>query len=202
VIASTANERGRNDQLKPLAGFLPAATASALTTMTPVSLSGLFSVFLKIGSVLFGSGYVLLAFLRADLVERLHWLTQAQLIDAIAVTATFIGYLLAGPKGAAVATLGIFLPAFVFVAMSGPLVPRLRASRVAGAFLDGVNVASLALMAVVTAQLGRAALIDWPTALLCLASGVLLIRFKINSTWLIAGGALTGWLVQLLSHGG
>jgi chromate transporter len=211
VFASIASSRSPNDHLKPLAGFLPVATASALTAMTPVSLSGLFGVFLKIGSVLFGSGYVLLAFLRADLVERLHWLTQAQLIDAIAVgqvtpgplftTATFIGYLLAGPEGAVVATLGIFLPAFVFVALSGPLVPRLRSSRFAGAFLDGVNVASLALMAVVTAQLGRAALIDGPTVLLCLASGVLLIRFKINSTWLIAGGALTGWLVRLVSNG-
>ena len=157
---------------------------------------------MKIGSVLFGSGYVLLAFLRADLVERLHWLTEAQLIDAIAVgqvtpgpvftTATFIGYILAGPSGALVATAGIFLPAFIFVAISGPLVPRLRASRNASAFLDGVNVASLALMAVVTLQLGRAALVDvWSVLLLALAA-LMLLRFRINSTWLVLGGALAG----------
>jgi chromate transporter len=165
-------------------------------------------VFLKIGSVLFGSGYVLLAFLRADLVRRLGWLTEAQLIDAVAVgqitpgpvftTATFIGWVLAGPGGALVATVGIFLPAFVFVALSGPLVPRLRGSPRAAAFLDGVNVASLALMAVVTVQLGRAALVDLPTVLLGLASAALLVRFKPNATWLVLGGAAVGWVVHAL----
>ncbi|HVL11327.1 MAG TPA: chromate efflux transporter, partial [Gemmata sp.] len=129
-------------------------------------LGPLFLFFLKVGSVLFGSGYVLLAFLRADLVERYGWLSERELLDAVAVgqvtpgpvftTATFIGYLLGGPAGAAVATVGIFLPAFVFVALSVPLVPRLRRSKVAGAFLDGVNAASLALMAVVTVQLADA----------------------------------------------
>jgi chromate transporter len=168
----------------------------------PLTLPSLFWVFAKIGSVLFGSGYVLLAFLRADLVERLGWLTEAQLIDSVAAgqitpgpvftTATFVGYVLAGPWGSLVATAGIFLPAFVFVALSGPLVPRLRASPTAGAFLDGVNVASLALMAVVTAELGRAALIDAPTVLLGLLGAALLIRFKVNSTWLILAGALSG----------
>src|SRR4030095_8877387 len=136
---------------------LPAATAHAAT---PFGLWPLFGFFLKVGAVLYGSGYVLLAFLRADLVERWGWLDEAQLLDAIAVgqitpgpvftTATFIGYLLGRTPGALVATLGIFLPAFFFVAISGPLIPRLRASPIAGAFLDGVNVASLALMAVVT----------------------------------------------------
>jgi chromate transporter len=173
-----------------------------------VTLPGLFWIFVKIGSVLFGSGYVLLAFLRADLVERLGWLTEAQLIDAIAVgqvtpgpvftTATFIGYLLAGASGALVATAGIFLPAFIFVALSGPLVPRLRASPLAGAFLDGVNVASVALMTVVTIQLGHAALIDIPTAVLAVVSAALLVRFKLNATWLIVGGAAAGWLVHML----
>jgi chromate transporter len=167
------------------------------------SFASVFWVFLKIGSVLFGSGYVLLAFLRADLVERLGWLTEGQLIDAIAVgqvtpgpvftTATFIGYVLGGPGGALVATAGIFLPAFVFVALSGPLVPKLRASRTAGAFLDGVNVASLALMAVVTVQLGRAALIDALTAVLAAISAGLLLRYKVNATWLVLGGAIAGW---------
>jgi len=177
----------------------PTATSVALGA---VSLSGLFGVFLKIGSVLFGSGYVLVAFLRADLVQRLHWLTEGQLIDAVAAgqvtpgpvftTATFIGYLLAGPRGALVATAGIFLPAFVFVAASGPLVPKLRASPVASAFLDGLNVASLALMAVVTAQLARTAIVDVPSAVLGVTGAVLLMRFKLNATWLMLGGAAIG----------
>jgi chromate transporter len=164
----------------------------------------LFLFFLKVGSVLFGSGYVLLAFLRGDLVERWHWLTNAQLLDAIAVgqvtpgpvftTANFIGYVLAGPKGAALATLGIFLPAFIFVALSGPLVPRLRRSPVAGAFLDGVNVGSLALMVVVTFELGRSALVDGPTIALALISTLLLIRYRVNSAWLVLGGAILGLL--------
>jgi chromate transporter len=171
----------------------------------PFGLWPLFLFFLKVGSVLFGSGYVLLAFLRGDLVERWHWLTNEQLLDAIAVgqvtpgpvftTATFIGYLLAGTKGAALATLGIFLPAFVFVAISGPLVPRIRRSAIAGAFLDGVNVASLALMAVVTFELGKSALIDWMTIALALLSALLLIRYRVNSAWLVLGGALVGFLV-------
>lgn len=171
-----------------------------------VTLSSLFWIFFKIGSVLFGSGYVLLAFLRADLVERLGWLTEAQLIDAIAIgqvtpgpvftTATFIGYLLAGPSGALVATAGIFFPAFIFVAVSGPLVPKLRASPIAGAFLDGVNVASLALMTVVTLQLGRAALIDVPTIVLAAVAAVLLVWFRLNATWLIVGGAAAGWAIH------
>ena len=187
----------------PLRLLLPVgAPAAGAAAVGAVSLSALFGVFLKIGSVLFGSGYVLVAFLRADSVQRLHWLTEAQLIDAVAAgqvtpgpvftTATFIGYLLAGPGGALVATAGIFLPAFVFVAASGPLVPKLRASPVAGAFLDGLNVASLALMAVVTVQLARAAVVDLPTALLALAAAIALLRFKLNATWLMLGGAALG----------
>jgi chromate transporter len=177
-------------------------TAGVAAGATPFGLWPLFWVFLKIGSVLFGSGYVLLAFLRADLVERHGWLTEQQLLDAVAVgqvtpgpvftTATFIGYLLGGPAGAAVATVGIFLPAFVFVALSVPLLPRLRRSKVAGAFLDGVNAASLALMAVVTVQLGRAALMDGLTVALAVASAVLLFRFRVNATWLMLGGAAVG----------
>jgi chromate transporter len=180
--------------------------AAPMIGAIPVTLSGLFWVFLKIGSVLFGSGYVLLAFLRADLVERLHWLTETQLVDAVAVgqvtpgpvftTATFVGYLLAGPKGALAATAGIFLPAFIFVGLSGPLVPKLRSSALTAAFLDGVNVGSLALMAVVTAQLGRSAVIDVPSAAFAIVAGALLIGFKPNATWLILGGAAAGWLVH------
>jgi chromate transporter len=193
---------GGDRRLLPLA-LAPAAAGGAASAVT---LPSIFWVFLKTGSVLFGSGYVLLAFLRADLVQRLHWLTEAQLLDAVAVgqvtpgpvftTATFVGYVLAGPSGALVATAGIFLPAFVFVALSGPLVPRLRASPRAGAFLDGVNVASLALMAVVTLQLGRAAIVDVPAALLALLSAGLLLRWKVNSTWLVLGGAALGWALH------
>ncbi len=173
-----------------------------------ISASSIFWVFLKIGSVLFGSGYVLLAFLRADLVEQRGWLTEDQLLDAIAVgqvtpgpvftTVTFIGYVLAGHGGAAAATLGIFVPAFVFVALSGPLVPRIRANPRAGAFLDGVNVASLALMASVTLELGAVALIDLPTVALAVLAAVLTIRFQVGSTWLLALGALVGVLARLL----
>lgn len=195
----------------PLAQTTLATTAAATTTAAGVTAAGLwplFLVFLKIGSVLFGSGYVLLAFLRADLVQRLGWLTEAQLLDATAVgqvtpgpvftTATFIGYLLAGKAGAIVATVGIFLPAFFFVALSAPFVHRMRQSPTAGAFLDGLNVASLALMAVVTVQLGHAALVDWPTIALAAASLAVLLFTRVNSTWLILIGAAAGWLTTLL----
>lgn len=183
------------------------AVATGVAVAAPLSLHLMFFFFLKVGAVLFGSGYVLLAFLRADLVERWHWLTESQLLDAIAVgqvtpgplftTATFIGYLLSGPAGALVATVGIFLPAFVFVALSAPLIPKLRASPLAGAFLDGVNIASLALMAAVTWQLGASALVDWLTIGLATVTAVLLIRWKINSAWLVLGGAGIG-LLKLL----
>jgi chromate transporter len=186
--------------IAPLA-FIQAATVAG----TSVGLLPLFLFFLKVGSVLFGSGYVLLAFLRADLVERWQWLTNAQLLDAVAVgqvtpgpvftTATFIGYLIAGPKGAIVATIGIFLPAFIFVAVSGPLVPRIRRSPIAAAFLDGVIVASLALIVVVTYELGKASLVDLPTIGLAVVSALLLFRWKINSAWLVLGGALIGFLI-------
>ena len=209
ALARLATTRRRAAALA-LAGGVAAAGSPVVTSAaaggaaTSVGLWPLFLLFAKIGSVLFGSGYVLLAFLRADLVERLGWLTEAQLLDAVAVgqvtpgpvftTATFIGYLLGGPAGAGVATLGIFLPAFVFVALSGPLVPRIRRSAAAGAALDGVNVASLALMAVVAWQLGRAAIVDPLTGALALAAGLALIRYRVNSAWLVAVGALLGWL--------
>lgn len=177
----------------PIAGPATAAT---------FGLWPLFLTFVKIGSVLFGSGYVLIAFLRADLVEHFHWLTESQLLDAVAVgqvtpgpvftTATFIGYVLAGVSGAGVATLGIFLPAFIFVAASGPLVPRIRRSAVASAVLDGVNVASLALMGVVAIQLGRVAIVDIPTAALALVSTVVLVRYRPSSTWVVLAGVIVG----------
>jgi chromate transporter len=196
---------------RPVLGALAVGTAGAsmaaaatATAAAQVGVVQLFLVFLKAGSVLFGSGYVLLALLRADLVERLGWLTESQLLDAVAVgqvtpgpvftTATFIGYLLGGPSGAALATIGIFLPAFVFVAASGPLVPRLRRSPTAAAVLDGVNVASLALMTLVSWQLGRAALIDPVTTALAATSLLALVRFRVNSLWLILAGGMTGLL--------
>jgi chromate transporter len=179
-----------------------AATGAAF----PVGLMRLFLSFLKIGSVVFGSGYVLLAFLQAEFVERLHWLTDKQLIDAIAVgqftpgpvftTATFIGYIVAGWAGAVVATVGIFLPGFVLVAVSGPLIPRLRRSAVAAAALDGVVAGSLALIAVVAWQLGRASIIDRATLIIFVASLIALLRFRINSAWLVAAAAVLGWFMR------
>ncbi len=170
----------------------------------PFDLWSLFTSFVRIGSLLFGSGYVLLAFLQADFVDRMHWLTEQQLLDAIAIgqvtpgplftTATFIGYILGGASGAAVATIGIFLPAFVFVALSGAIIPRIRRSPLAGAFLDGVNVASLALMAVVTVELATSGVTDWLTLALAVVSAVLLLRYRVNSAWLILAGAAVGIL--------
>ena len=177
---------------------LPVVTVAA----APFSLSVLFLTFLKIGATLYGSGYVLLAYLHADLVTGLGWLSGKQLVDAVAIgqvtpgpvftTATFIGYLLGGVPGALVATLGIFLPSFVFVAISSPLIARLRSSPWSSKILDGVNVAALGLMAGVTLQLAKVALIDPYTIAIALISLVLLFRFRINSTWLIAGGAIAG----------
>jgi chromate transporter len=179
---------------------------SAAAAAAPFGLLPLFLIFLKIGAVLFGSGYVLLAFLQADLVDRLHWLTERQLLDAIAVgqvtpgpvftTATFVGYILGGPAGAAVATIGIFLPAFVFVALSGALVRRIRRSPAAGMFLDGVNVASLALMAVVTWHLARVALVDALAIALAALASVALLRYRVNSAWLVLGGAAVGLIAS------
>ena len=193
------------------------APAIAFAGPSTFSLVTLAAVFLEIGAVLYGSGYVLLVFLRAEFVERLGWLTDQQLLDAIAIgqvtpgpvltTATFIGYVLGGWPAAVVATLAIFLPAFVFVALSGRLIPRLRRWRWTAALLDGVNVASLGLMAAVTLQLARAGLIDEPFARfgyagiglavgLAVIAGVLLLRFRVNATWLVVGGAVIGLLAR------
>ncbi|MBI3972983.1 MAG: chromate efflux transporter [Chloroflexi bacterium] len=190
----------------PLFPALQAAQAAGLATF---SLGTLFLTFLKIGAVLYGSGYVLLAFLRNDFVGRLGWLTEQQLLDAVAIgqftpgpvftTATFIGYVVGGLPGALLATAGIFLPSFIFVAAINPLVPRLRASPWTGPLLDGVNVAALGLMAAVTWELGWAAVVDWLTAVLAVAAAVLLIRFKVNSTWLVLGGGVAGIAYRLLA---
>lgn len=183
----------------PWLGIPLAATAS-----TAVTLPLLFGTFLKIGAVLYGGGYVLLAFVRTDFVLRFGWLTDQQLLDAVAIgqvtpgplftTATFIGYLLAGVPGACWATLGIFLPGFVFVALSNPWIPRLRNAPWASRFLDGVNVAALGLMAAVTVQLAHASLVDlWTIVIALLALGTLLTS-RLNATWLVLGGAIIGLL--------
>jgi chromate transporter len=195
-------------QSRALAVLVPSTPLISSTgtpgTAAPFGLLALFLFFLKVGAVLFGSGYVLLAFLRTDLVLRLHWLTDKQLLDAIAVgqvtpgpvftTATFIGYLLGRVSGALVATVGIFLPSFLLIAIIGPLVPRLRKSAIFSSFLDGVNVGALALMVVVTWYLSRAAIVDVTTGSLALLSFIALIRFKVNTTWLILAGAILGLL--------
>jgi chromate transporter len=208
--------RGTLRWARPSTGSIPMLFASApvlASAAVPFSLEAMFLFFLKVGAVLYGSGYVLLAFLQADLVDRYGWLTSAELLDAVAAgqvtpgpvfsTATFIGYLVAvkygcnGPLGALVATLGIFLPAYVFVALSVPLLARLRRSAAAGAFLDGLNAASLALMAVVSWHLGKGSLVDLPTILLALVSGVLLLRYRVNSLFLILAGGFIGLLWRL-----
>src|SRR5213594_1268948 len=208
ALLGWAGERTSPGRSAPSVGPLaaPIAAAGVATGAAAFGLGALFLFFLKTGSVLFGSGYVLLAFLRADLVERWHWLSEGQLLDAIAVgqftpgpvftTATFIGYILGRTPGAIVATLGIFLPAFVFVALSGPFIPRIRRSETAGAFLDAVNASSLALMAVVTWQLGHSAVVDVTSLVLAVGSAIVLFRFRVNSAWLVLGGALVGLIFR------
>lgn len=213
LVTEAVSRRGQRPSAAGLLPFLglPLPAIPALVTpavASSVSLVTLFLLFLKIGAVLYGSGYVLLAFLRNDFVVRYGWLTDQQLLDAVAVgqftpgpvftTATFVGYVVAGFPGAILATLGIFLPSFLFVALLHPLVPRLRRAKWTAALLDGVNVAALGLMAAVTWQLGRDAIVDWFTAGLALAAAAVLIRFKVNSAWLVLAGGLTGLAVWLL----
>jgi chromate transporter len=206
ALGSFARGRRRLSGVAMLPGsFLLQGAATGAATVTSGTL---FLVFLKAGAFLFGSGYVLLAFLRADLVQRLGWLSEQQLLDAIAIgqftpgpvftTATFIGYVLHGSSGAAIATIAIFLPAFIYVAASGPLVPRLRASPIAGGVLDGVNLASLALMTWVTWEIGRASVIDLPTGALAIASLTAMVVWRVNPAWLMLGGAVIGLLAKRL----
>jgi chromate transporter len=204
VVLARLARRPRLDvaALAAVVGLPGIALGQGMVAAAPVSLPTLALVFLKIGATLYGSGYVLLAFLRNDLVDRLGWLGDRQLLDAIAIgqvtpgpvftTATFIGFVLAGWTGAVLATIAIFLPSFVFVALSHPLLPRLRSSHGTAAFLDGVNVAALGLMAAVTWQLARGAIADWFTVALVVVAGALLLRGGINSVWLIVGGAAAG----------
>jgi chromate transporter len=209
IMALENIRRLRNGASSQLAISAPIAISSIpVVAAATFSLPVLFLTFLKIGAILYGGGYVLLAFLRADFVQRLGWITDQQLLDAIAIgqvtpgplftSATFIGYLLGGVPGGLLATLGIFLPSFLFVAITNPLIPKLRNSVWAGSFLDGINIASLSLMTAVTFELGQTSLIDLPTVLLAMISLALLLRFKLNSTWLIAGGAILGWVSAAL----
>jgi chromate transporter len=208
LLTNVPRLRGRYTILVPLplAALAPGAPLSALAL--PAGLLTLFLVFLKVGAVLYGSGYVLLAFLQHDLVTRLGWLSTRQLLDAVAVgqftpgpvftTATFVGYVVGSWWGAILATVGIFLPSFAFVAAINPLIPRLRASSWFGALLDGVNVAAVALMAAVTLTLGRAAIVDPFTAGLALVAAVLLLRYKLNSAWLVLGGGVIAVIYRAL----
>ncbi len=200
--------------LLPFSGILAQAGNSPngvnLTTpSTTVSWPSVFLIFLKIGSVLYGGGYVLLAFLQRDLVEQNHWLTSQQLLDAVAIgqitpgplftTATFIGYLLAGNEGAIAGTAGIFLPAFILILLVNPWVPKLRQSKWASGFLDGVNVVSLGLMAGVLYTLARSAVVDWQTIVIAIGSAIAVFRFQVNSAWLVLGGGAIGLLINLLT---
>ncbi len=192
--------------------IFPAAIPLTITAAATISLPLLFFNFLKIGSVLYGSGYVLLAFMRSDFVDTLGWLTNQQLLDAVAVgqftpgplftTATFVGYLIgdkvgSGLLGAILATVGIFLPSFIFVLASSRFIPHIRKSAILSLLLDGVNAAALGLMAGVTIELGVSAIIDPLTVILALVSLGLLIRYRINATWLILAGAIIGLVVGM-----
>jgi chromate transporter len=206
VLAAARLGRG-GPRVAAFAAWLPGLAQAAAATPA-VDLVRLGAVFLKVGALLYGSGYVLVAFLRTDLVERLGWLTETQLLDAVAIgqvtpgplfsTATFIGYLLAGLPGAIVATVAIFLPAFAFVGLLSRLLPRARTSPVASALLDGVNAAAVGLMAGVALQLARVAVVDPLTAALAAAAGLVLWRTRLNSAWLIAAGAAVGLAAELL----
>lgn len=195
---------GKSEQIKT------AIAASAFSTTQVagnISIVKLFLVFLKVGSVLFGSGYVLIAYLQYELIERLGWLTQQQLVDAIAVgqftpgpvlsTVTFIGYQITGIKGAIFATVGIFLPSFFFVAMLNPLIPKMRTSKWVSRFLDSVNIGAVAIMAAVVIQLARTTLINWQTWLIALMSfAVTLIFKKVSTLWIVIGSSLVGYVLE------
>jgi len=207
ILVMLVENRTRLGALSQSAVLLLPAAALEQTSPAGFSLVVLFITFLKIGATLYGSGYVLLAFLHDDFVNRLHWLTDQELLDAIAVgqftpgpvftTATFIGYLVGSWAGAVVATVAVFLPSFVLVAVVYPLVPRLRASPWSSAFLDGANAAAVGLMSAVVWQLGTSSIVDLLTVALFLSAAVLLIRYRLNSAWLVLGGGAVGLLASI-----
>lgn len=197
-------------QKSAIQNLFPLLLLQAGTTVSAdFTLGKLFFVFLKIGGLLFGSGYVLVAYLEAELVTQLHWLTQSQLLDAVAIgqftpgplftTATFIGYQLQGISGAAVATAGIFLPSFVFVWLLNPLVPRMRRSKILAAFLDGVNIGAVAVMLAACIQLGSSVVQDWRSVVIGVVSLFLVFRYpKLNTMWIVVGSAVARWCLSIL----
>jgi chromate transporter len=201
-----ANRFGQN-RAGISAASVAGGAATGTATATAVSTAGVFVYFLKIGALLFGSGYVLLAVLREDLVSRMHWLSETQLLDAVAVSqatpgpfftvATFVGYVLSGWRGAGLATIGMFVPAFVYVAVTANVLPRLRKSPTASAFLDGVNAAAMALMAFVGFQFAREALVTPLAGVIGLIAAAIVFRFRVNSAWVILGGAVCGLVAKM-----
>jgi len=202
---------------KSLRSFAPFLLFWFSGTGVKMTTTSLFLVFLKVGSVLFGSGYVLVAYLDGELVEKLGWLTKPELLDAIAIgqftpgpvlsTATFVGYQIQGVQGAIAASIGIFLPSFLFVWILNPLIPKLRKSKISAAFLDAVNVAAVAVMVVVTIMLAKDVfyneslnLVDWRAILIsCLSVYVFFFVKKVSVVWLVFGGAVLGWLLSMVS---
>ena len=206
MLAAVWSAAGATLEAAKASAQTAAVMTGALGASMGISLWKLGLFFLKVGAVLYGSGYVLIAFLEGGLVHDYGWLTRQQLLDAIAVgqltpgpvlsTATFVGYLISGPQGAAVATAAIFLPSFLFVVLLNPMIPRLRGLPWTAAFLDAVNVSSVALIAAVTVKLSRATLTGWPAWIIALAAAVVSLRWKINASWLVFGGAILGWLLS------
>ena len=194
---------------KSLKSFFPIMLLGFFSTTTQITTAKLFWVFFKVGAVLFGSGYVLVAYLDGELVQQLGWLTRAELLDAIAIgqftpgpvlsTATFIGYQINGWQGAIAATVGIFLPSFFFVWILNPLIPKLRSSKITAAFLDAVNISAVAIMVVVTFQLGQSVLIDWKAWFIAILSAIVFFGWKkMNVLYLIFGSAILGYLLSLI----
>ncbi|MGD8866034.1 MAG: chromate efflux transporter [Gemmatimonadales bacterium] len=193
--------------LTKLAGLGTLGAGLSAAAGAPLWKLGLF--FLKVGAILYGSGYVLIAFLHGDLVAGYGWLTDQQLLDAVAIgqftpgpvlsTATFIGYVIAGLPGAVVATLGIFLPSFFFVSILNPLIPRLRSWPWTAAFLDSINVSALALMVAVTLELGAVVMTSWTAWLIAVGAAVLTLRFRLNAVWVVLGAAAAGWTLSVLA---
>jgi len=185
-----------------------AVAAVSATAIAGVSLWKLGLFFLKVGSVLYGSGYVLVAFLEGGLVRDYGWLSHQQLLDAIAIgqltpgpvlsAATFVGYVISGPMGALVSTIAIFLPSFIFILLLNPVIPRLRASKVMSAFLDAVNISAVGLMASVVISLAGQVMTDWRGIAIAGVAAIAGMHFRLNNAWLIAGGAALGWLLQQL----
>lgn len=209
IMLITNIDKLKSPRVSMIIPFLPIANISVHSSEeSRMGLSSLFLTFLKIGSVLYGSGYVLLAFLEADFVERSGVLTSQQLLDAVSIgqftpgpvftTATFIGYLLQGVPGAVLATVGIFLPSFVLVGILKPVIPKLRSSSWISGILDGVNVASWGLMAVVSWKLGASAIFDVPTITLAAISLFLVFKYKVNSAWLVLGGGIIGFVLSII----